>query len=439
MKTTLKWLLGLLVLAGVLLAAAGAALAWWLSGDGLRTQVQILASERLGLPVRVAKLSLDVFPLPSLVAQGVAIETKPAISAERIELRPAWQSLLGWGGAAAALELHALTLSGVKLPQLGLDQLQQSLSKMEQAAQVKRKTKAENPSNESAGGLAVALGVLAIPQQIALDRLTWQSAANEILVLSGRVQFNAQRDQAQLQIQVGGGQVTGPLRVTGWPAVAGRPLVLRGELLTRDVDLAALPGLRMRLSGRLSATTTLDASAPTAAQWGAVLQTRTQFNVSSPVLKGIDLTKAVRTLGLSRGGETALSQLSGELGTRGAGAAMQLNLSDLKANSSLLSASGAVAVGAASRPGAARALSGKVSVDLLGGEGLGKAVGAVVGIPLEISGTTETPEVKPTRGAMIGGAIGSVVAPVLGTGAGAKLGDKAGEKLGALKERLFGK
>jgi hypothetical protein len=161
--------------------------------------------------------------------------------------------------------------------------------------------------------------------------------------------------------------------------------------------------------------------------------------VKGAVIKGVDLAKAVRTLGLSRGGETTLQQLSGQLSTRGTGAAMQLTLSDLQAKSSILRANGTVSVGAASGPGAPRALSGRVDVDLTAGDSkVGQAVGQLVGIPLEISGTTAAPQVQPTRGAMIGGAIGSVMAPVIGTGAGAKLGDKAAQKLQGWKDKLFG-
>ncbi len=442
MKTILKWLLGLLLTGGLLLAAVGAALAWWLSGDSLRQQLQAQASERLGLPVQVAKLSLSLFPLPAVAVSGILIGTAEPLSAEHIALRPAWGSLLAAGAQPRELELLSLTLKGLKLPQRGLDQLQQLLSKKEQAAQISQGAqgqKASKPGTSEPSSLA--LGLLAIPQQLVLERVSWQSSTGETLILSGSVQLNAARDQAQLALQLGGGTITGPLRLTGLRPDAGKaaPVLLRGELVTRQVDVSALPGLRARLAGQLQATTTLEASAEAVSQLGTALQTRTQFSVKGAVLKGLDLAKAVRTLGLSRGGETALSQLSGQLSTRGSGAAMQLNLNDLKASSSLLSASGAVAVAAASRPGAARALSGKVSVDLLGGEGVGKAVGALVGIPLEISGTTDAPQVQPTRGAMIGGAIGSVMAPVIGTGAGAKLGDKASEKLGSLKERLFGK
>jgi hypothetical protein len=457
MNKVLKIILSAALALGFLLAVLLGAATWWLSGDGLRTQLQSMATARLGVAVKLEKLSLSVWPLPSLALEGIEVQTQPPLLAERVALRPVWGSLLGVGGlnggSQRQLEIRSLHLQGVSLPQRGWDQLQQSLSKKERSAHVPSRVQPQKALNvdaatESDSSSAIAVGVLAIPQQVTLERMVWQSAAGESLAVSGRLQASDARDQIELDLQIAGGTLRGPLRLMGLnPAsVAGKakPSVqLRGELVTSGVDLSALPGMGARLSGRLQASTTLEAQAAQFALLGGMLQTRTQFNVSGAVIKGVDLARAVTTLGLSRGGETALQQLSGTLTTRSTGAPMQLSLTELQAKSNLLTASGAVNVGSAASPGAPRGLSGKVSVDLTAGDGVmpgvGKAMGALVGIPLEISGTTAAPQVQPTRGAMIGGAIGSVMAPVIGTGAGAKLGDKAATKLNDLKERLFGK
>lgn len=456
MPRVIKLLLSVLLALALLLAAALAALAGWLSGDGLRLQVQAAASQQWGVPVELEKISLDVWPLPALALQGLAIQTQPRLFAQRLEARPAWGGLLREPRQLEVLSLH---LQGVQLPQRGLDQLQQLLSKKEHPAQNPRLPAAQKafktePEAASQGAPLVMLGLLAVQQTITLDRVTWQSAAGESLTLSGDMALSPARDAAQLDLRLAGGTLRGPVRWSGLergaanpgavnPAAVNRASVqLRGELTASNLDLAALPGLGARMSGRLQSTTTLDAQAVKPGDLGAALQTRTAFSVSGAVVKGVDLAKAVRTLGLSRGGETALSTLSGSVITRGSGAAMQVSLTDLEATSSILKASGAVNVGAAASAGAPRPLSGKVSVDLNapdGGTGAGKALGALVGIPLEISGTTAAPQVQPTRGALIGGAIGSVLAPVVGTGAGAKIGDRVGEKLSGLKEKLFGR
>ncbi|MFM7331626.1 MAG: hypothetical protein ACKO1L_08185 [Brachymonas sp.] len=445
MTRLLKLMLSALLALILLLAVVVAALAWWLSGDGPRQQVQAMASEKLGVPVTLGALSLDVFPWPSLSVSDVKIATQAPLSAQRMELRPAWRKLIGLGGAPRELEISSLHLRGLRLPQKGLDQMAEALSKAERPAQNSRRQAAQNASkneNQTTADPAVTLGLLAIPQNTRLEDVVWQSAAGEPLALSGDVSLNGARDQLEMNLQLAGGSVRGPLRLSSKDGKSNWHL--RGELATINLDLAQLPGTRQRLAGRLNGTTTLDGSAAQLASIGTALQTSTAFNVSGAVIKGVDLTKAVRSLGLSRSGETALQQLSGHVATRGTGAPMQIMLSDLQASSSLLKASGAVSVGAAASPGAPRALNGKVTVDLTGGDSklgqvVDKTVGQLVGIPLEISGTTAAPQVQPTRGAMIGGAIGSVVAPVIGTGAGAKMGDRVGEKLARWKDKLFGK
>ncbi len=442
MTRAIKLLLSFVLAFAVLLGVGLAALAWWISGDALRVRLQESASKQLGVPVLLEKISLDVWPLPALALQGLVIQTQPRLVAQRIELRPAWHSLLR-EGRLAVLSLH---LQDVKLPQRGLDQLQRLLSKKERSAHIPPQLTAQNAlknvSNTSSPATLGTLGVLAIPRRMTLDNLAWQSEAGETLALSGSIELSAARDAAQLDLRLAGGTLRGPVRLNSLSQKGA--VQLRGELTASNISTAALPGLRARMSGRLQSTTTLDAQAAQLAGLGAALQTRTQFNVSGAVIKGIDLAKAVTTLGLSRGGETALSQLSGHVSTRGTGAAMQITLSDLQAASSILKASGAVNVGAAASEGGARPLNGKVSVDLTAGnskvgQGVNKVMGQLVGIPLEIGGTTAAPTVAPTRGAMIGGAIGSVMTPGIGTAAGAKMGDKVGETLSGLKERLFGK
>ncbi len=444
MTRVLKFLLSALLALALLLTTAAGALAWWLSGDGPRERVQALASEKLRVPVTLSKLSLDVFPWPSVGVSDLKIATQAPLLAERIELRPHWRKLLGFGGVQRELQITSLALRGLSLPQQGLDQLSQLLLKSEQSTQQIRRLSAQNTLksvNQAETG-ALIVGLLAIPQQTQLDRMMWQTAAGESLLISGYLNLSAERDQMKVRLELAGGSVSGPLRLssqnnkTDWE--------LRGELAANDVDLAQLPGMRQRIAGRVNSMTMIESSATHLAGIGAALQTQTQFNVSGAVIKGVDLAKAVRTLGMARGGETALQQLGGTLTTRGTGALMLITLSDLQAKSSLLQARGSVSIGAAASPGAPRALAGKVNVDLTAGDGkLGQAVdqtvGQLVGIPLEISGTTAAPQVQPTRGAMIGGAIGSVIAPVIGTGAGAKMGDKAAQTLESWKERLFGK
>ena len=125
-------------------------------------------------------------------------------------------------------------------------------------------------------------------------------------------------------------------------------------------------------------------------------------------------------MGLSRGGETRLDTLAGQVNTRG----RVVQLSNLVASSGLLAASGEVNLLAN------QAVRGRVLVHL--GPA---AVGQAMGVPLVVAGTLEDPQLTLTRSALLGAAIGTMVMPGVGTGAGASIGDKIGNST----QGLFGK
>jgi len=150
------------------------------------------------------------------------------------------------------------------------------------------------------------------------------------------------------------------------------------------------------------------------------LHSQTRFTVHNAVVHGIDLAQAVKSVGLSRGGETRLDTLAGNVATQG----RAVQLTNLVATSGLLSANGNVAIA----PN--RSLSGRITVDLAAA-----AAGGALGVPLAVGGTLDSPSVTLTRGALLGAAVGTVLAPGVGTAAGAKLGDRLGEGL----RGLFGK
>jgi hypothetical protein len=76
-----------------------------------------------------------------------------------------------------------------------------------------------------------------------------------------------------------------------------------------------------------------------------------------------------------------------------------------------------------------RALSGRLTVD---------AVGGLIGLPVQVSGTLEAPKVSFSRAAVLGAAIGTAALPGAGTVAGAQLGEKVGNTLQAKKDKLRG-
>jgi uncharacterized protein involved in outer membrane biogenesis len=429
MKRIFKWV-ALSLLAVLLLLAVGVwALQRWIGSDDFRRRAQAEVSTAVGLPVTFSPLTVALWPQPAVAVEAVQIDTRPALTLARLEVRPAWRALL-----RGRLEIATLLVRGAVLPQVGVDALLLSLQKKKHAAQVERGLEPENTNN-----------LQYIPQRTVLENVTWVGAKGAHMVLDADAQLNPQglpddvsikvlKGQLQgatahllrqgndwtLAMAVGGGSIKGDFKLQPAAAV-GAEFGLKGQLQTRGVELAALSAVPQPvMSGHLDADTTLSART---VSWGGladVLHTQSKVTVRGAVVHGIDLAKAVTTVGLSRGGETALDTLGGQVSTQG----RAVQLTNLAASSGALSASGQVAIA----PN--RTLSGRVSVNLAA-----TALGGSVGVPLLVGGTLDAPDVTLTRGALIGAALGTAVLPGVGTGAGASLGGKIGEGF----KKLFGR
>ncbi|WP_421953616.1 hypothetical protein [Polaromonas sp.] len=452
MARLLKWLLWAALAAVLLLAATVFALHRWVGTDDFRQRVEREASAALGVPVVLGSIAVSVWPLPAVAFEGLTVQSKPPVTLERLEVRPQWQALL-----QGQLRVSTLIVRKAVLPQQGIDAILLALQKKPAATAV--------PAAKASAAAKPAEAVPAtddlawLPRRTVLDDVTWVSAKGMSTALEGEARLapdglpdsaslrlirgnlqglSAQLtrepraagqastdDQWALRVDVGGGKIEGKLGMQRGAGKAGRELVLQGKLETRDVEVSALTAPARPLSGLLEASTTLDARAATTQALVEALQTQTSFTVRNATLHGIDLAKAVKTVGLSRGGQTQLQTLAGHVGTQG----RAVQLSNLVASSGALSASGNVAVSPS------KALSGQISVNLSGDSKLGSAIGGAVGIPLVVGGTLEAPEVTLSRAALLGAAIGTALMPGVGTGAGAKLGGKVNEEL----KKLFGK
>lgn len=431
-------LAAVLLLAGVALALHG-----WVGSDDFRQRVQQEASAALGLPVRVGGIDVALWPLPAVALSGIEVQSRPPLTLARLELRPGWAALL-----QGRLEVATLVLREAVLPQQAIDAILLSLQKKKQSALASPGLQPKRASNlqPAAAAAVVAAGETAVdrwlPRRALLQDVSWVSLKGSRTTVDAGMRLGAdslpeeaslkvtqghlrglngslQREEAgqwALRVEVGGGTVAGRLGMQrAASAQGGQALVLQGQLETRGVEVSALTAPNRPLSGRLEASTTLKAAAATTAGLVDALQTQTRFTVKDAVLNGMDLVKAVQTVGLSRGGQTRLDTLAGQVQSQGRAA--QLN--NLVASSGALSATGNVAVSAS------QALSGRVSVSL----------GNTVGVPLVVGGTLAAPEVTLTRGALLGAAVGTVVMPGVGTGAGMELGDRLGQGL----NKLFGK
>jgi hypothetical protein len=450
MAKVFKWVVFLALGLMVLLAVVAFTLHRWVSTDGFRQRVEREATAALGVPVALDRVAVDVWPLPAVALSGISVQSKPAITVERVEVRPQWQPLL-----QGRLVVSTLLVRRAVLPQQGIDGVLLLLQKK------KKPAAAAAPAPTPAAGQPQTAQLDWLPRRTVLDEVTWISAAGArttvqadarfgddglpdsvaLKLLKGNLQgleASLKREEAKtgavgdewaLRVDVGGGKVEGTLGLkkvpSGSAAKPGEELQLNGKLQTRDVEVSALTAPSKSLTGLLEASTTLNSRAATTGALVDALQSQTTFTVRNAVLQGIDLAKAVKTVGLSRGGQTPLDTLAGQVHTQGKAA----QLTNLVASSGALSATGNVAVSPA------KALSGQVSVNLAGDSKIGNAIGGAVGVPLMVGGTLDNPEVTLSRSALLGAAIGTVLMPGVGTGAGANLGNRIGDGI----KGLFGK
>lgn len=447
MARLFKWLLWALLALVVVLAAVIFALHRWVGSDDFRQRVEREAGAALGVPVVVGSMTVDVWPLPAVAFGGLTVQSTPPVTLERLEVRPQWQALL-----RGELSVATLIIRKAVLPQRGIDAILLALQKKKQAGVVGQPAAVQAPASAASAPAADDLAWL--PRRTILDDVTWVSNAGTSTAIEGEARLGADAlpdsahlklirgnlqgltaqlkrepraagsaaDQWDLTVNVGGGKIAGKLGLERRIEKAGPELLVQGKLETRDVEVSALTAPGKPLSDKLEANTSLHARAATTEALVAALQTQTTFTVRNAVLHGIDLAKAVKTVGMSRGGQTQLQTLAGHVGTHGQAA----QLSNLVATAGNLSASGNVAVSHT------RVLSGHVSVNLSGESRLGSAIGRAVAVPLLVSGTVEQPEVTLSRSALVGAAIGTALMPGVGTGAGASLGSKLSEGLGKL-------
>jgi hypothetical protein len=408
----LKWLAVAGALGVLLLAGVAVALQQWLRTDDFRARVEKEAAAALGVPLKLGRLSVDLFPLPAVAVDQVRVQTRPALTVERVEARPVWAALV-----AGRLEIKTLVVRKAVLPQTGIAALAAAMQKGSAAAN----KKAPPPS---------ASTPLVLPRSVHLEDITWVDDKGQPLtvdahadlgddglldsasfkVVAGRFngahgEIKHEGEQWPLDIAIGGGHVKGKLQLQAGKAAGAQ--LLTGQLATDNVEVAALTAPSKPLTGKLQAQTTLRSEYKEPGQVVDMLQTTTHFTVHDAVLQGIDLAKAVQTVGLSRGGVTHLDTLAGQVNTQG----KTVHLTNLVATSGSLSATGNVTLAAD------HSLSGRVAVDLAHG---------AIGVPLAVGGTLDDPSVRLTSGAVAGAAVGAATTSI---------GDKIGNGL----RGLFGK
>jgi hypothetical protein len=353
MKAWMRWGAIALLLVLLMFAASALLLQRWASSDEIRARVEQEASAALGVKLKLRTLTMDLWPVPAVAADSIVLQTQPPVTLERLEVRPAWAPML-----LGRFQARSMVVRRAALPQV--------------------------PATVDAH--------VRLADDGGLDELQFKVVEGRFADARGTV--SREPDHWPVHVAIGRGDIRGKVRLV--PGKGGMQS-LTGELQSTGVEVGSLTAPSRALTGKLQATTRLRAEFRELGGLGDAMRTQTQFTVRGAVLHGIDLAKAVRTVGMSRGGQTKLDSLAGQLVT--AGKAVQLN--NLAATSGVLAAYGNVAVTPA------KALSGQVTVQLVG-------TPDKLGVPLALGGTVDSPSVTLSQGSLITNKIGETVRGLFG-------------------------
>jgi uncharacterized protein involved in outer membrane biogenesis len=430
----MKWLKPILIALAVLLVIVVAS-PFLISLQGYIPRVEKELSAKLKEPVSIKSIKFAALPLPHVTVDGITVGTTDDIKLGKVRVTPDLFSLLQATKVIKSIEIDSLSLK-----QKGIDKIR-VLSKSDTAkppqfriesirlnnalvnfgkgsfgpfdARVSLNSKGE-PGDASITTRDGKLKAIVTPDQshyrIDVSAKGWALPVGPAIVfdefiVKGVATLN-HANLSQVSAKLYGGTANGKATVS-WQ----KGLQINGNLDIKHVEMrkiASLLSSKIHISGQLSAKPVLSASAATASQLINALRLETPFNVENGILQGVDIQKAATnpiTQGVT-GGETQFDQLSGYLVMEHRG----YRFTQLKIASGVLAVNGNVNISPK------KELSGRINAQV-------KALGASVGVPLNVAGTVDAPLLYPTGGTMAGAAAGTVLlGPGLGTSVGAKVG-----------------
>jgi hypothetical protein len=201
---------------------------------------------------------------------------------------------------------------------------------------------------------------------------------------------------------------------------------LQGDLTLAAVDvesfLSVFDNDRI-ISGRFGGTFNYSSQAPTAEKLFEAPENSGDFRLVDGVIYDVDLVAAAKGAGKEamRGKNTRYKELKGHLEMKN----WQRELTNLSISSDLLEAGGNISISPDDK------LTGRINVSL-------RKTLSVAGVDLKISGTLQEPNASLPATTKAGAAIGTVLGgPGVGTAVGAKVGESV-EKVGDFISNIFG-
>ena len=442
----MKWLKRI-VIALVLLLSLAAVLPFFITLNDYIPQIEKTLSDRTGETVSIANLRFAALPLPHVTVSDIAIGTDVSIG--KVTVTPDLYSLWQPVKVIKSIEIDSLTLTqqaiskipawaktddADKQPQVRVESVILSKAHInlgksgfgpfdahvnigsggepEQMTLTTQdgKLKAQFKTEQAGYLLDVSAHAWTLPVGPALlfDELSLKGVATlDTLKLS------------QVSAKLYGGSVKGRAGLA-WK----QGMKLDGNLDIRNLEVQRVAYLvlsKSHISGRLTAQPVFSTSADSvnkfADRFMAALQLQMPFSIQDGVLKGVDIEKAATQINKhgSTGGETRFETLSGYLDV----ARGNYHFTQLKIASGALSVDGHVDISPKKN------LAGRINAQV-------SLMGASASVPLNVTGTVDSPTLFPTGAAMTGAAVGTVLlGPGMGTAVGVKVGDWV--------DNLFGK
>ncbi|MFM9835204.1 MAG: AsmA-like C-terminal region-containing protein [Methylophilaceae bacterium] len=412
-----------------------------------KKQAETLLAKALGSPVHIGTLRIAFLPSPRLNADDIKLGAENELSAERLSVVPALSSLFSEKKVIssitiekpvikkAAMDIFAnfskqpkntssnmnisvrqINIEEAKLIWPGFQAPNINANVILSAENMPKAAKIEN----TAGNLKLNLVSEGMQQRITFTASAWTLPVGPPLLINAlfmeMVLTDKKLEISKIDSSLYGGKLTGAANLT-W----GNIYKLSGNIKLNDLAVsepARLMSKSTNVSGQLFSQGAFNANAKEASKLIDNLNANIQFNVKDGVLYGFDLAKApLMLIGQGKGGETKFDEFSGILGIT----AKTYKFRNLNIKSGLMSADGTVTIRSD------KSLNGEVEVEA-------KNSMKIASIPLEVSGTLESPKVFPTKTAIAGAVAGTAVLGPAGTGLGLKAG-KAVDKL----KGFFGK
>ena len=445
----MRWLKRIIALLGVIILIL-AAVPFFITLDDYIPAIEEEVSARLREPVKIGSLRVAGLPLPHLMVRGVTVGATEDIKVGTVTVTPDLRSLLETTRVIRSIEINGLVLTqnavdripawiplevkaagssqppAVRVEAIKLDDV---VLKLEKATLGPFDAQLSLTPDGALGIASIVsrdgnLKALVKPQHasylVEIRAKRWTPPLGprihfDDLVAKGVATLKG-ASFSDISAQLYGGALTGRL-VVGWQ----KGVQVRGSANVSSVDIAPLLKALDKpenVSGRINARPDFSAQASSPEQILDALRLDTPFGIDDGVLHGIDIRKAATFSSEDggKGGETRFDRLRGQLsidrGTR--------RLTRLDIASGSLSADGNVTISPQDQ------LSGRLNTSI-------KAASiAAVSVPLNVSGTLESPLLYPTGGTVAGAVAGTAV---LGPGVGTAVGARIGQWF----ENLFGK